>query len=71
MSNIHLYIIGSKIFSDLLKELNLSYKISQDKDFINSNQHSLVRIIFAETLKLMEIKKYTAENVPTIFFIKG
>ena len=70
MSNIHLYIIGSKIFSDLLKELNLNYKISQDKDFIHSNQNSLVRIIFAETLKLMEIKKYTAENVPTIFLLK-
>jgi DNA-binding response OmpR family regulator len=70
MSNIHLYIIGSKIFSDLLKELNLSYKISQDKDFIHSNQNSLVRIIFAETLKLMETKKYTTENVPTIFLLK-
>jgi DNA-binding response OmpR family regulator len=70
MSNIHLYISGSKIFSDLLKELNLSYKISQDKDFIHSNQNFLVRIIFAETLKLVEIKKYTAENVPTIFLLK-
>ena len=70
MSNIHLYIIGSKIFSDLLKELNLSYKISQDKDFIHSNQNFSVRIIFAETLKLVEIKKYTAENVPTIFLLK-
>jgi DNA-binding response OmpR family regulator len=70
MSNIHLYIIGSKIFSDLLKELNLSYKISQDKDFIHSNQNFLVRIIFAETLKLVEIKKYTADNVPTIFLLK-
>jgi DNA-binding response OmpR family regulator len=70
MSNIHLYIIGSKIFSDLLKELNLSYKISQDKDFIHSNQNFLVRIIFAETLKIVEIKKYTAENVPTIFLLK-
>jgi DNA-binding response OmpR family regulator len=70
MSNIHLYIIGSTIFSDLLKELNLSYKISQDKDFIHSNQNFLVRIIFAETLKLVEIKKYTAENVPTIFLLK-
>ena len=71
MSNIHLYIIGSKIFSDLLKELNLSYKISQDKDFIHSNQNFLVRIIFAETLKIVEIKKYTTENVPTIFLLKG
>ena len=70
MSNINLYIIGSKIFSDLLKELNLSYKISQDEDFINSNQNFLVRIIFAETLKLVEIKKYSSENVPTIFLLK-
>jgi DNA-binding response OmpR family regulator len=70
MSNIHLYIIGSKIFSDLLKELNLSYKISEDKDFIYNNQNFLVRIIFAERLKLVEIKKYTAENVPTIFLLK-
>ena len=70
MSNIHLYIIGSKIFSDLLKELNLSYKISQDKDFIHSNQNFLVRIIFPERLKLLEIKKYITENVPTIFLLK-
>ena len=70
MSNIHLYIFGSKIFSDLLKELNLSYKISQDKDFIHNNQNFLVRIIFVERLKLVKIKKYITENVPTIFFFK-
>jgi DNA-binding response OmpR family regulator len=70
MSNIHLYIIGSKIFFDLLKDLNLSYKISQDKDFIHTNQNFLVRIIFAERLKLAEIKKYITENVPTIFLLK-
>ena len=69
MDNIHLYIIGSKIFSDLLKELNLSYKISQDKDFIHNNQNFLVRIIFVERLKLVEIKKYIIENVPTIFLL--
>ena len=69
MSNIHLYIIGSKIFSDLLKELNSSYKISQDKDFMHSNQNFLVRIIFVERLKLVEIKKYIIENIPTIFLL--
>ena len=69
MSNIHLYIIGSKIFSDLLKELDLSYKISQDKDFIHNNQNFLIRIIFVEKLKLVKIKKYITENVPTIFLL--
>jgi DNA-binding response OmpR family regulator len=69
MRNIHLYIIGSKIFSDLLKELDLSYKISQDKDFIHNNQNFLIRIIFVERLKLVKIKKYITENVPTIFLL--
>ena len=69
MSNIHLYIIGSKIFSDLLKELDLSYKISHDKDFIHNNQNFLIRIIFVEKLKLAKIKKYITENVPTIFLL--
>jgi DNA-binding response OmpR family regulator len=63
------YIIGSKIFSDLLKELDLSYKISQDKDFIHNNQNFLIRIIFVERLKLVKIKKYITENVPTIFLL--
>ena len=70
MNNIHLYIIGSKIFSDLLKELDQNYKISQDKDFINNNQNFFVRIVFAERLKLVKIKKYFIENVPTIFLLK-
>jgi hypothetical protein len=69
MSNIHLYIIGSKIFSDLLKELELNYTISQDKDFKHNNQNFLVRIIFIERLKLGQIKKYLLENIPTIFFL--
>jgi len=69
MSNIHLYIIGSEIFSDLLKELELNYTISQDKDFKHNNQNFLVRIIFIERLKLGQIKKYLLENIPTIFFL--
>jgi hypothetical protein len=69
MSNIHLYIIGSEIFSDLLKELELNYTISQDKDFKHNNQNFLVRIIFIERLKLAQIKKYLLENIPTIFFL--
>jgi DNA-binding response OmpR family regulator len=67
MTNIHLYIIGSEIFFNLLKELDPNYKISQDKDFKYRNQDSVVRIIFVEKLKLSQIKKYLLENIPTIF----
>ena len=67
MTNIHLYIIGSEIFFNLLKELDPNYKISQDKDSKYRNQDPVVRIIFVEKLKLSQIKKYLLENIPTIF----
>jgi len=67
MTNIHLYIIGSEIFFNLLKELDPNYKISQDKDSKYRNQDPVVRIIFVEKLKLSKIKKYLLENIPTIF----
>jgi hypothetical protein len=69
MNNIHLYIIGSEIFFNLLKELDLNYKISQDKYYKCNNQNLPVRIIFVEKLKLLQIKKYFLENVPTIFLL--
>jgi hypothetical protein len=67
MNNIHLQIVGSKPFFDLLNELNLNYTFSVDKNFLNNNENFLVRIIFIEKLQLVEIKKYFLENIPTIF----
>jgi DNA-binding response OmpR family regulator len=69
MTNIHLYIIGSEIFFNLLKELGLDYKVSQNKDFRYRDQDPVVRIIIVEKLKLSKIKKYFLENIPTIFLL--
>ena len=69
MSNIHLYIVGSKNFCDLLNELDFNYIIS-DKN-LNNNKDFLVRIIFVEKLQLLEVKKFFLENIPTIFFINN
>jgi hypothetical protein len=69
MNNIHLYIIGSEIFFNLLKELDLNYKISQDKYYKRNNQNLPVRIIFVEKLKLLQVKNFFLENVPTIFLL--
>ena len=71
MNNIHLHIIGSKSFFNLLDELNLNYTISFDKNLKYKNQNFLVRIIFLEKLSLPEAKKYFLENVPTIFLLKN
>ena len=71
MNNIHLHIIGSKSFSDLLNELDFNYSISSDKNSKYNNKDFLVRIIFVEKLQLSEIKKFFLENKPTIFLLNN
>ena len=70
MDNIHLHIIGSHSFSDLLNELNFNYIISSDKKLKYNNKDPLVRIIFVEKLELTAEKKFFLENIPTIFLLK-
>ena len=71
MDNIHLHIIGSKCFSDLLKELDFNYSISTDKDLKYNDKDFLVKIVFVEALQLLEIKKLFLENIPTIFLLNN
>ena len=71
MENIHLHIIGSHSFYDLLNELNFNYNISFEKDLKSNDKDLLVRIVFVEKLKLREINKFFSENIPTIFFVNN
>ena len=71
MNNIHLHIIGSKCFSDLLNELDFNYSISTDKDLKYNDKGFLVKIVFVEALQLLEIKKLFLENIPTIFLLNN
>ena len=71
MNNIHLHIVGSKSFSDLLNELDFNYSITSGKNLKYNNKDLLVRIIFVENLQLEEIKKFFLENIPTIFFLNN
>jgi DNA-binding response OmpR family regulator len=71
MNNIHLHIIGSKSFSALLNELDPNYTITSDINFKYNHKDLLIRIVFIEKLKLIEIKKYFNENVPTIFLLNN
>ena len=71
MNNVHLRIIGSDSFSSLLNELDLNYKISLDSDTESNADHLLVRIIFAENVQLIKVKKLSSDNVPTIFLLNN
>ena len=70
MNNIHLNIIGSKPFSNLLDELDLNLVVTSNKNQKYNIQDPLVRVIFVEKLSLTEIKKFFNENIPTIFLLK-
>ena len=71
MNNIHLHIIGSKSFYDLLNELDFNYSISFDKNLKYNDKDFLVRIVFVENLQLLEIKKFFLVNIPTIFLLNN
>lgn len=71
MNNIHLHIIGSEIFLNLLNELSFDYTINSSKNLKYISQDSFVRIVFTERLQLTEVKKYFTQNVPTIFLINN
>ena len=71
MDNIHLHIVGSHSFFDLLNELNFNYSISSDKNLKYNNKDLLVRIIFIEKLQIEETKKFFLENIPTVFLSKN
>jgi hypothetical protein len=70
MKDIHLHIIGSNLFYDLLNELNLNYSISTDLNLKSPNKDHSVRIIFAEKLNLLELRKLFLENIPSLFLLK-
>ena len=69
MNNIHLHILGSKIFTSILDELNLNYNISSGENIKYNQQDVFVRIIVAEKLQLVDVKKYFLENIPSIFLL--
>jgi DNA-binding response OmpR family regulator len=71
MINIHLHIIGSKSFFDLLDELDFNYSVSFDKNIKYNNKDQLIRVVFIEKLQSTEIKKYFSENIPTIFLLNN
>jgi DNA-binding response OmpR family regulator len=71
MNNIHLHIIGSKSFPILLNELDFNYAITSSIERKKNDKDLLIRIIFVENLKLIEIKKYFNESIPTIFLLNN
>jgi len=71
MNNIHLSILGSKQFLNILNELEFSDIINSSHQQNYNDKEILVRIIFAENLKIKEVKDSLLQNYPTILFVSS
>jgi hypothetical protein len=69
MNNIHLTILGSTPFLNIINELEFS-NILNSKDQLNLNDSKIsVKIVFAENLKVKEVKNLLLQNEPIILFL--
>ena len=69
MNNIHLSILGSTPFSNILNELEFNNILNPSNISNHSDKKILVKILFADNLKIKEVKNYLLKNEPTILFL--
>jgi len=69
MNNIHLSVLGSKTFLSLLNELEFSNILSLSSQLNHNNKKISAKVLFADNLKIKEVKNYLLENVPIILFL--
>jgi DNA-binding response OmpR family regulator len=70
MNNIHLRILGSVQFLDLLKELEIANISISNNQNDNNIKKILVKILFPENLKIKDVKNFLLHNEPIILFLK-
>ena len=71
MNNIHLSVLGSAPFSDILNELEFNNILNENIISNHSDKKILVKILFAENLKIKEVKDDLLKNEPIILFLNN
>ena len=71
MSNIHLSILGSIPFLNLLNELDFKNVLISNKQLNYSDKEIFTKILFPENLKIQEVKKYLLQNEPIILILSN
>ena len=69
MNNIHLSILGSTPFSNILSELEFNNILNQNNISNHGDKKILVKILFPENLKIKEVKSCLSKNEPVILFL--
>ena len=68
MNKIHLSILGSDPFINILNELEFSNSLNPDSKLNHNNKKILVKILFAENLKIKEVRNCLLKNEPVFLF---
>ena len=68
MNNIHLSILGSASFINILNELEFSNSLNPDSKLNHNNKKILVKILFAENLKTKVVRDCLLKNEPVFLF---
>ena len=71
MNNIHLSILGSTQFIDILNELGFNNIINLNSELNHNDKIIEVRILFVENLKIREVKNYLLKNEPVFLFFNN
>ena len=69
MNNIHLSILGSITFLNILNEFEFNNILNHNNISNHAGKKILVKILFAENLKIKEVKNNLLKNEPTILFL--
>jgi hypothetical protein len=69
MNNIHLSISGSTSFLNILNELEFNNILNPNNHPNLNGKKILVKILFAENLKIKEVKNYLLKNEPVFLFL--
>jgi DNA-binding response OmpR family regulator len=71
MNNIHLTILGSEKFTNLLNELEFNKPKLTNRLLLDQGKKKLVKILFPENLKINEVKNHLLQNEPTILLLNN
>ena len=71
MNNIHLTILGSEKFTNLLSELEINKFTITNRLLSNYDKKILIKILFPENLKINEVKNHLLKNAPMVLLLNN
>ena len=69
MNNVHLQILGSTIFSNILNELDFNNILKASSQTSHNEKSNLIKILFVDKLNIKDVKNFLLKNEPIILFL--